>query len=251
LANTTGANNVAVGILALQANTTASNNTAVGYQAGYTGTTSSYNTFIGVQAGYTANLNGNGANTCVGYYSGYALTTGINNQFLGVSAGSAITTGSNHTIIGQYNGNQNGLDIRTNTTGFVVLSTGTGAVMAYSANGSGWYQQNNSTLWAITSDQRIKKNIVDLENGLTTILALKPKEFDYIVTNQHDVGFIAQDFETVLPAQITEQDASGQYADLTGGDKLKGIQQNLVPYLVKAIQELNAKVTALEDKLGA
>lgn len=278
--NTTASNNTAVGYQAGYSNTTGGGLTALGYQAGYSNTTSTNitaigyqalylttggnNTAVGLQAGY--NTTSGIDNTYVGYYSGQANQTGSHNTFIGQYAGQAITgsfnttlgdgagyqitSGSNHTIIGAYNGNQNGLDIRTNTTGFVVLSTGTGAVMAYSANGSGWYQQNNSTLWAITSDQRIKKNIVDLENGLTTILALKPKEFDYIVTNQHDVGFIAQDFETVLPAQITEQDASGQYAELTGGDKLKGIQQNLVPYLVKAIQEQQAIIEQLKAKVG-
>jgi hypothetical protein len=124
--NTTGANNTALGVQALQANTTASNNTAVGYQAGYSNTVSSYNTFVGINAGYLFNgAASNTWNTCVGGEAGYSLTTGIYNNFLGTQAGQLMTTGSFNTIIGRYNGNQNGLDIRT-ASNYIVLSDGDG-----------------------------------------------------------------------------------------------------------------------------
>ena len=239
--NTTGSLNVAVGPGSLGNNTTASNNTAVGYQAGYSNTTGTFNTFIGSRGAGYGNTIGN-QNTFIGDYAGRENTTGSQNTLIGQGSGRFITTGSSNTVIGIYDGNQNGLDIRT-ASNYIVLSDGAGAWKAYS-NATNWYQNNNSTLWSITSDERIKKNIAPLGNGLSVILALQPKEFDYIVTNQHDIGFIAQEYEKVLPLQITEQDASGQYAELTNGDKVKGIQQNLVPYLVKAMQELNAKIEA-------
>jgi hypothetical protein len=113
---TSGSSNVAIGNEALQANTTASNNTAVGYQAGYSNDTGISNTFIGVQ-------------------SGYSNTTGSYNTFVGPAgplgaAGGAITTGSKNTIIGAYNGNQGGLDIRT-ASNHIVLSDGDGNPRAY------------------------------------------------------------------------------------------------------------------------
>ena len=157
LYNTTGASNVAVGSSALQANTTASNNTAVGYQAGYnntTGATNAFfgyqagynniagvgNTFIGMQAGSSHNTAGNTFNTFVGYYSGYS-TTGTLNTFLGEESGQTITTGSKNTIVGRYNGNQGGLDIRT-ASNYVVLSDGDGVPHAYNG-GSDWYLAPN------------------------------------------------------------------------------------------------------------
>jgi hypothetical protein len=103
--NTTGSSNVAVGRQALQANTTASNNTAVGYQAGYSNTTGASCTFLGTQAGY--------------------LTTGGSNTFLGVAAGYNITTGTKNTIVGRFDGNTGGLDIRT-ASNYIVLSDGDG-----------------------------------------------------------------------------------------------------------------------------
>jgi hypothetical protein len=147
-ANTTGSNNTALGSSALFANTTASNNTAVGYQAGYANTTGSRHTLFGYQAMSQATTAQ--ANTAIGHNAGYGLTTGSNNtlvggrsdagtntgagftlttgaynNFFGGSAGGEVTTGSKNTILGNYSGNQGGLDIRT-ASNYIVLSDGDG-----------------------------------------------------------------------------------------------------------------------------
>ena len=79
---------------------------------------------------------------------------------------------------------------------------------------------------------------------------MRPVEFDYkIGKKSHDIGFIAQEYKQVLPNQVVETTSGGEeIKTLTNGEPLLNIQQNLVPYLVKAIQELNAKVAALENK---
>jgi hypothetical protein len=143
-----------------------------------------------------------------------------------------MTSGNVNTIIGGFSGNQGGLDIRT-ASNYIVLSDGNGNPLAYVQNGGSWYQKSNSAAWAITSDIRIKKNVVSLESGLNIISALRPVEFDYIENDKHDIGFIAQEYQTVLPAQISE-----------GNDGMLSLNQNLVPYLVKAIQELKAEFDA-------
>jgi hypothetical protein len=126
IANTTGGNNTAIGYRSLFSNTTASNNTAVGYQAGYANTVSANNTYIGYQAGYNAQSGASESNnTFVGRLAGYSVTTGVSNTFYGQSAGYDMTTGSRNTIVGTYNGNQYGLDIRT-ASDYIVLSTGAG-----------------------------------------------------------------------------------------------------------------------------
>lgn len=121
--NTTGSLNSAFGRGALQSNTTASNNTAVGYQAGYTNSTGLYSSYFGFQSGYLATGTGN---TFIGYQAGYN-STGTLNTFVGNSngAGNLVTTGSKNTILGGYNGNQGGLDIRTSSNN-IVLSDGDG-----------------------------------------------------------------------------------------------------------------------------
>ena len=137
--NNQGAGVTAVGSNALLGNTTGFSNTAVGTDALGNNTTSSYNTAVGRQA---LENNTGGANTAVGFAAMDAVTTGANNTAVGVNAlgalttgsfnvgisdgaGDQITTGSKNTILGRYNGNQGGLDIRTSNNN-IVLSDGDG-----------------------------------------------------------------------------------------------------------------------------
>jgi hypothetical protein len=126
-ANTTASNNTAVGYQSLYGNTTASNNTAVGYQAGYSNTTGAQSVFVGQSAGYT-NTTGT-QQVFVGLNAGYS-TTGNYNTFVGAGSGYSVSTGAKNTILGSYNGNQGGLDIRT-ASNHIVLSDGDGNPRAY------------------------------------------------------------------------------------------------------------------------
>jgi hypothetical protein len=129
--NTTGGNNVAVGQEALRSNTTASNNTAVGYQAGYSNTTGQYNVFVGWSSG----LNATGtSNVGIGNQAAKAAT-GSFNTCIGDGSGLQITSGSYNVILGSYQGNSGGLDIRT-ASNYIVLSDGAGNPRAY-WNGTG------------------------------------------------------------------------------------------------------------------
>jgi len=242
LANSTGNNNAALGSGALQSNTTASNNTAVGYQALYSNTTVGSNTAFGYQA---ASLNTGGiATTAIGLSALKVLTTGNYNTALGYEAGLVLTTGESNTYLG-FRATASGI----NATGEIVLctgaSTGKGSNTGFINTSNGVYQGNNSAAWSITSDQRIKKNIVDVASGLDKILALRPVEFDYKENDKHEVGFIAQEYQQVLPNQVTTHvanESEKQWVDEDG--MVMGVTQNLVPYLVKAIQELKAEFDA-------
>jgi hypothetical protein len=242
-ANTTGSYNTGLGSDALYLNTTGSENTACGYSALTSNTTATGNTGLGALALY---LNSTGAkNTAAGNSALLATTTGSNNCALGYQAGTGLTTGSNNTYLG-YQATQSGVAV----TGELVLCTGTttgkGSNTGYiNAGGGGVYQGNNSAAWSTTSDQRIKKNIVDVTGGLNKILALRPVEFDYKENDKHEVGFIAQEYQQVLPDQVATHvanQAEKQWVDEDG--MVMGITQNLVPYLVKAIQELKAEFDA-------
>jgi hypothetical protein len=131
--NTTGSNNTAHGYFALYSNTTASNNTAVGYQAGFGITTGASNTVIGTSAGNA--LATGSFNVFVGQGAGLS-STGANgrNTFVGMNAGSEVTTGTKNTILGRFNGNEGGLDIRTGSN-YVVLSDGDGNCPIFTGNG--------------------------------------------------------------------------------------------------------------------
>ena len=139
----------------------------------------------------------------------------------------------------------------------VVTSGSTGTTTSYSAYSTGaaayrFYVDNAGTIFATStsisaiSDQRLKENVRDLDAGLDTILALKPRRFDWKAGKGKDVrddmGFIAQEVETVLPELV-----SGWKAGEGEPDDLKSVKAgDLIPVLVKAIQELTARVAQLE-----
>jgi len=269
--NTTGSNNTAHGYGALQNNTTASNNTAVGYQAGYTNQTGTFNTFIGQAAGYNSNGSGNSANTCIGSYAGYNLSTGTGNTFIGsgttYQSGTAITTGSNNTILGAYNGNLGGLDIRTSNNN-IILSDGDGNIRLWVTGGgealfggitdNGAYnlQCNGTGVWGAGayvngSDERIKDNIQPLNSGLDVVKKLNPVTYKYKETWSKDqstqTGFIAQELLTALNGEVYVDGVVQQ-----GGQEgyYSVAYQNIIPILVKAVQELTAEIDSLKAQLN-
>ena len=190
------------------------------------------------------------ANTFLGHQTGIALTTGNNNTLIGKSAGDNLTTGVQNICIGTYTDTDDvgdGYSIVISTDGDV----GKGSSTAFIApNGGGVYQDNNSTTWATTSDERIKKNIVDNNIGLNVINKIQIRNFEYrtedeitdfknpksAVVNQEGIqlGVIAQEIEKVLP-QVVTQESTGVKTVNSG---------NLTWYLINAVKE---QQTIIED----
>jgi hypothetical protein len=195
------------------------------------------------------NLNTGNANTAIGANSGAGITTGTVNTCVGVSAGffpTALATGTKCIFIGA-----NSCPSTTSATYQIVIGNdlaGKGDNTAFIGGTSGAYNGANTTTWAVISDQRIKTNIVSVSDSLAKINALRPVEFNYKESGKHDIGFIAQEFEQVFPDQIIHHDPNEIEKQWVGEDKVKAVQQNLVPFLVKAIQELTARIAVLEAK---
>jgi hypothetical protein len=123
----TDSNNVAVGFFAGEDITTGQYNTIVGSQAGEKVTTGSTNAYFGYNAGST-NITG-GANVGIGIGALENATADFNTA-IGKDSGSLISSGQKNTILGRFNGNQGGLDIRTNSNR-IVLSDGDGNPRIY------------------------------------------------------------------------------------------------------------------------
>jgi hypothetical protein len=88
----------------------------------------------------------------------------------------------------------------------------------------------------VSSDQRLKENVVPIESGLDKVKALQGVEFDWISNGKHQIGFIAQEVEKVIPDVVS-----------TGEDGIKGVQYaNLVAVLVEAVKELSNRIDELE-----
>jgi len=137
----------------------------------------------------------------------------------------------------------------TNSTASLSLySTGAAAYRFYVADGGTVYA--TSTSISGISDQRFKENIVDLDVGLNAVMALKPRKFDWKSGKGKDIkgdrGFIAQEFEQVFPDLIDEwKDPAPE-----GEEPYKSVRQDLIPVLVKAIQEQQALITDLRARVA-
>jgi hypothetical protein len=242
----TVASNTTVGYQSLLSNSTGSTCTAIGYQAGYSNTTGTSNTALGASAlatnltstnntavGYLS-LNslvgsgGSGSATALGYFSGSTSTDGRNSLFIGANAQPSAAADVNTLVIGTLN-----------TTG---KGSGTGFINA--ASGS-IYQGNNSTLWAITSDERIKKNIVNNNTGLDIINQIQVRNFEYRLPEEItkvpqdqaikktgvQLGVIAQELAQVLPECVKTESTGVMTVNA----------DNLTWYLINALKELNKK----------
>ena len=96
------------------------------------------------------------------------------------------------------------------------------------------------------SDRRIKTNILDMDNTLDKINQLSLKKFDF-KDGGSGIGLIAQDLISIFPSKV-KKDASD---DGTGDTVPDGVDawtvgHNFTYELLKAIQELTARVAALE-----
>jgi len=132
---------------------------------------------------------------------------------------------------------------------YELYSTGATAYRFY-VNYAGTVFATTTTISAI-SDQRFKENIQDLDVGLNAVMALKPRKFDWKAGKGKDIkgdrGFIAQEFEQVFPDLI---DAWKDPAP-EGETPYKSVRQDLIPVLVKAIQEQQAIIEQLKARLDA
>ena len=226
--NTTGSYNIAVGTGALQANTTASNNTAIGYQALYNNVTGGDNVAFGYQAGYNCTYS---LNIFIGKSSGASMTSGYYNTYIGGNTSASAGGVNNETVIAY---------------GFTGKGSNTALIQGPA------YQTSNSATWSITSDERLKKNIVDNTTGLDAISAIQVRNFEYRTKDEVtelpttsaieikgvQIGAIAQELQSILPECVKEESTGVLSVDTT----------NLTWYLINAIKELNAKITALENK---
>ena len=132
----------------------------------------------------------------------------------------------------------------------------------YAGSGIGSITQNGTTgvLYNITSDYRLKNDVAPIQNALTTIEALNPVSFTWI-DGRPDDGFLAHELQAVIPNCVTgEKDAVNE----DGTPKYQQMDNSgVIPFLVKAIQELkaiidiqqqimtdlNTRITALENKI--
>ena len=124
------------------------------------------------------------------------------------------------------------------------------AAYRFYVSAAGTISATSTTISAI-SDQRLKENVRDLDDGLDAIMALKPRKFDWKAGKGKDIkddrGFVAQEFEQVFPDMIDEwKDPAPE-----GEEPYKSVRADLIPILVKAIQEQQAIINQLKARIEA
>jgi hypothetical protein len=281
--NTTASNNTAFGRDALNANTTGDENTAVGWTAGDAITTGADNVAIGANAlgaetagndnvavGRRALLSQNNTsstsvkNTAVGGNAGQLITTGVNNTLMGFGAGDALTTGNYSVIVGSQSDVSSATGDKAQGFGFN-LSCDAG----YTTIGSGSDDiraAHGNVTWSTVSDERYKKDIEDSLAGLSFVNALRPRTFKYktlgelpetfsayeadsteVFKNAHtNHGFIAQEVKAAIDADNSIKDGFTLWDNREDGSQ-EVAEAALIPVLVKAIQELTARIEELES----
>ena len=185
------------------------------------------------------------ANALMAWTQAMTLDTS-GNLLVAKTAQSATTVGFEVRPTGGFTSTMSASADATSTS--EVYSTGAAAYRFYVGLGGTVYA-TNTTISAI-SDQRLKENIRDLDVGLNAILALKPRTFDWKAgkgkDKKNDRGFIAQEFEQVFPDLIDEwKDPAPE-----GEEPYKAVRQDLIPVLVKAIQEQQALIQSLTARVA-
>jgi hypothetical protein len=109
------------------------------------------------------------------------------------------------------------------------------------AAGSGVYLASTSaSSWSALSDERFKENLIPIENAISKLSKLRPFIGNYIEDDKKTKHpfLIAQDVLQVIPEAV----------DVSNPEKYGLSYTDLIPVLVKAIQELEARIKQLENK---
>ena len=277
LNNTTGTLNIFFSQDAGRNNTTGSSNSFFGNQAGLNNTTGSNNNFFGSQSGLR-NTSGIG-NFFFGDRAGSINRTGSDNISIGTQAMnntnlSDTLSGSQNVVIGYLSaaniassasGNLvlgNNINLPTNNGSnqvvikniiFATGASGTGTTVAGSVGiGTNAPQANyrltvNDSLYVggrvsaagytTRSDYNLKDEIKSINYGLNEIMQIMPVSYTYKSNGEHQLGFIAQDIGVIIPESV-------HFDGYMGVD-----YQSIIPILTKAIQEQQALIKALEQRI--
>jgi hypothetical protein len=244
----------------------------LGYNSGAGSLSAESSNFLGSYSGYDADQARD--SNFFGDHSGFGATLASSSNFLGVYSGYESANAMNSIFIGQNSGYQDTVNNTGNVNDFSILigkSTSTGGFSnSIALGGSATNTASNefmigsttrpinTTIWTgasgtatldtatgliTTSDERLKKNITDLEDTtLDKLLNVRTVNFNWINgdSDKTNIGFIAQDLEQYFPELV-----------YTGTDDYKGVNYaNMTPILVESIREMNLKVEKLDEKIN-
>ena len=259
--------NVGVGYQSLRSITTGGSNVGVGYKSLYAITEGLKNVAVGHESLLAMTTGDN--NVAIGYNSADVMTTGTNNTSIGMNANSTMTTGEDSVYVGAYT-KSSAVDI-TNELVFgagehndLLIGKGNDTITTGSVNGYIWCDFSSNATWQQVSDERIKKDIKDLDLGLLFINDLRPvtykkkskseypktfNDYNENKTKANDkklYGFIAQEVKEAMD-KANHSDFTA-WTESEDGMQGLGVTELITP-LVKAVQQLSTKIDELEKQL--
>ncbi|MFV0571795.1 MAG: tail fiber domain-containing protein [Xanthomarina gelatinilytica] len=107
------------------------------------------------------------------------------------------------------------------------------------------------------SDRRTKTHISELPYGLEDLMKLQPVSYKYNETispnNRTRLGLIAQDVEKIIPEGVISEDVdmdlkTGAKIVVPGDYYLAMSNIELIPVLIKAVQEQQKEIVALKNQ---
>ena len=255
-------NNYGIGKDTFSALTTGIANTAIGEGAGKALTSGYSNVIIGGDAGDA--INTGAENVTVGVLSGSGISSGSNNVMVGRNSGNDLVTGSNNICIGSGSdvaaGDQsNGIALGP------VDAPGSDFVFGNRSLGTVSNDFPNDANFSHSSDERLKKNIQSSTIGLDFINELRPITYQwkpnneiptdmmgYAETNVKDTekiihGFVAQEVKEAID-KYGDENFSGWELDKVDNKTQRIKKEMFIMPIVKAIQELSAKIDTLETE---
>jgi hypothetical protein len=117
-------------------------------------------------------------------------------------------------------------------------------------------QKATGTTWSNPSDQRLKANVTDYPKGIPELMQVRVCEWEYngkggTTEGMKGIGVIADEVMTVLPNTVDTYDAKLNEADEEVTAIKKFDATEITWLLVKAVQEQQATILALEARIAA
>ena len=252
--NLTGLNNTATGFQSLNNSISGDSNTAYGYRALFSNITGVYNTATGYHALYSNtegdfnSASGSGAlksntsghyNTAFGYQALFSNTTRSQNTALGSGSQTSELNSNNQTVIG-YNakGKEDNSVVLGDSEVTAIYMAEDREAKVYAGEGNFSGQLTIGDI-LVSSDARLKTNIVSLGATLSKLLLIDGKTYTMKKDGKQKIGVLAQDIRKVFPELVCEDDH----------EMLAVNYQGLVPVLINAMKDQNNKLTERDVKL--
>ena len=202
----------------------------------------------------------------MGDNAGSSITTGSHNVLIGRNTGVdtvALTTGGHNVVLGNFS--RTDIADAYYAIGLGYNITAAEGYTTVGRDASDIRAAHGVATWATVSDERYKKDITDSTAGLSFINALRPRTFKYrtlgelpetfsaykadstevFKNSETNHGFIAQEIKAAIDADASIKDGFRLWDDREDGSQ-EVAEAALIPVLVKAIQELTARLEALE-----